>query len=134
MWSFNLRWCLILTPSNLKVETCSNWWFPKQKDWIILLGYFMKFISISLHFSGSYAQYKNYVTLTAKFKMLRELCSIIYTLIFHSLNSLFIIIENRVMLILVPWGMPPWVHLHSDKVLSIHTAWFLLVRKDYPIR
>ena len=59
---------------------------------------------------------------------------LIYTLIFHSLKSLFIITENRVMLILVPWGMLPWVCLHSGKVLSIHTASVLLVRKDYPIR
>ena len=54
---------------------------------------------------------------------------LIYTLIFHSLKSLFIIIENRVMLIVVPWGMPPWVCLHSDKVLSIHTAWVSISQK-----
>ena len=79
MWSFNLRWCLILTPSNLKVETCSNWWFPMQIAWIILLGYFMKFISISLLFSGFNfilgSIKKLCVSLTAKFKMLIELCS-----------------------------------------------------------
>ena len=102
MWSLNLRWCLILTPSNLKVETCSSWWFPKQIGWIILLGYFMKFISISLLFSGFNfilcSIQKLCVSLTAKIKMLMGLHSrnsktivLIYTLIFHSLKSLFII-------------------------------------------
>ena len=80
------------------------------------------------------------VSLTAKFQMLMELCSrtsktvvssTYLAVIFQSLKSLFIIIENRVTSILVPWGMPPWVCFHYDKVLPIHTAWVLLVRKDF---
>ena len=58
------------------------------------------------------------VSLTAKFQMLKELCSrtsktvvssTYLALIFQSLKRVFIIIENRATSILVPWGIPPWV-------------------------
>ena len=60
--------------------------------------------------------------------MLMELRTYL-ALMFQSLKSLFIIIENRVHP--SPLGYATMGVFHSDKVLPVHTAWVLLVRKDF---
>ena len=125
MWSLQLRSCLIFTASNLKVETRSNWWFPHDANRLYdiirifheIYKHFFTLQGIYLHLMTN----TKIVSLTAKFQMLKELCSrtsktvvssTYLALTFQSLKSLFIIIENRVTSILVPWGMPPWVCFH----------------------
>ena len=125
----------MITPSNFYDEILSTIWFPIYGDLIILFGFPIKFITISLHFLGvkPHTVFHTIIMFISNSKIqqaILELCSITSKTVVSSTyfnfecqspSSLLIIIAKSVNPGLVPCGTPPWEWRYGDRELPIRT-------------